>query len=279
MGNLDGKVALVTGAARYRGLGRAIALRLAADGADVIVTGRPAAQSSVTESERAMGWRGVHSLAAEIEALGRRALGLEFDVTDPAAVEAAVAAALAKMQHIDILVNNAGVPSGAGAAPLLDMDDAMWNDTVAVNLTGVYLVTKWVGRAMRDRDQGGSIINISSTAGRRGLPDYGAYCATKFGVVGMTQQLATELARHNIRVNCVAPGSHPTDMMDGTIGRTANRVGANTDQITAAIRSAALLRRQGRPEELAASVAFLASEESAFITGQTLNVDGGAHMS
>ncbi|HAR31505.1 MAG TPA: hypothetical protein DCR65_08260, partial [Gammaproteobacteria bacterium] len=194
-------------------------------------------------------------------------------------VEAAVAAALAKMQHIDILVNNAGVPSGAGAAPLLDMDDAMWNDTVAVNLTGVYLVTKWVGRAMRDRDQGGSIINISSTAGRRGLPDYGAYCATKFGVVGMTQQLATELARHNIRVNCVAPGSHPTDMMDGTIGRTANRVGANTDQITAAIRSAALLRRQGRPEELAASVAFLASEESAFITGQTLNVDGGAHMS
>jgi 3-oxoacyl-[acyl-carrier protein] reductase/meso-butanediol dehydrogenase/(S,S)-butanediol dehydrogenase/diacetyl reductase len=279
MGNLDGKVALVTGAARYRGLGRAIALRLAADGADVIVTGRPAAQSSVTESERAMGWRGVHSLAAEIEAMGRRALGLEFDVTDPAAVEAAVAAALAKMQHIDILVNNAGVPSGAGAAPLLDMDDAMWNDTVAVNLTGVYLVTKWVGRAMRERDQGGSIINISSTAGRRGLPDYGAYCATKFGVVGMTQQLATELARHNIRVNCVAPGSHPTDMMDGTIGRTANRVGANTDQITAAIRSAALLRRQGRPEELAASVAFLASEESAFITGQTLNVDGGAHMS
>ena len=279
MGNLDGKVALVTGAARYRGLGRAIALRLAADGADVIVTGRPAAQSSVTESERALGWRGVHSLAAEIEALGRRALGLEFDVTDPAAVEAAVAAALAKMQHIDILVNNAGVPSGAGAAPLLDMDDAMWNDTVAVNLTGVYLVTKWVGRAMRERDRGGSIINISSTAGRRGLPDYGAYCATKFGVVGMTQQLATELARHNIRVNCVAPGSHPTDMMDGTIGRTANRVGANTDQITAAIRSAALLRRQGRPEELAASVAFLASEESAFITGQTLNVDGGAHMS
>ena len=279
MGNLDGKVALVTGAARYRGLGRAIALRLAADGADVIVTGRPAAQSSVTESERTMGWRGVHSLAAEIEAMGRRALGLEFDVTDPAAVEAAVAAALGKMQHIDILVNNAGVPSGAGAAPLLDMDDAMWNDTVAVNLTGVYLVTKWVGRAMRERDQGGSIINISSTAGRRGLPDYGAYCATKFGVVGMTQQLATELARHNIRVNCVAPGSHPTDMMDGTIGRTANRVGANTEQITAAIRSAALLRRQGRPEELAASVAFLASEESAFITGQTLNVDGGAHMS
>jgi NAD(P)-dependent dehydrogenase (short-subunit alcohol dehydrogenase family) len=279
MGSLAGKVALVTGAARYRGLGRAIALRLAADGADVIVTGRPAAQSSVTAAERESGWKGVHSLAQEIEKLGRRGLGLEFDVTDPAAVQAAVTEALGKFGHIDVLVNNAGVPSGAGSAPILDMDDAMWYDTVQVNLNGVYLVTKWVGRAMRDRKQGGSIINISSTAGRRGIPEYGAYCATKFGVVGFTQQLATELARHNIRVNCVAPGSHPTDMMDGTIGRTAKRVGVTTDQITTGIRGAALLGRQGKPEELAASVSFLASDESAFITGQTLNVDGGAHMS
>lgn len=276
---LAGRVALVTGAARYRGLGRAMALRLAEEGADVVVTGRPAATSSVTDAEREMNWRGVASLAEEIEGMGRRALGLEFDITNAEEVNAAVAEALTAMGHLDVLVNNAGVASNAGSAPVLDMDDAVWYDTVNVNLHGVYLITKAVGRAMRERGKGGSIVNISSTAGRRGLPAYGAYCASKFAVVGLTQQLATELARDSIRVNCVAPGSHPTDMMDGTIARTAEVVGATTDQITAGIRSAALLGRQGRPEELAASVAFLAGDDATFITGQTLNVDGGAHMS
>lgn len=279
MGSLTGKVALVTGAARYRGLGRAIARRLAADGASVVVTGRPSTESSVTAAERDMEWRGVHSLAAEIEALGVRGLGLEFDVTDAQQVQSAVSETLAQLGQVDIIVNNAGVASDAGSAPILDMDDALWYRTVDINLNGMFLITKYFGRAMREGGQGGSIINLSSTAGRRGLPAYGAYCATKFGVVGLTQQLATELARDGIRVNCVAPGSHATDMMDGTIARTAAVVGASTEQVTAGIRAAALLGRQGLPSELAASIAFLASDESSFITGQTLNVDGGAHMS
>jgi 3-oxoacyl-[acyl-carrier protein] reductase/meso-butanediol dehydrogenase/(S,S)-butanediol dehydrogenase/diacetyl reductase len=226
-----------------------------------------------------MGWTGVASLAAEIEAMGREALAIEADVTSKEQVEQMVELAKNRFGRIDILVNNAGVPSGAGDAPILDMDDQLWYDTVDVNLNGVYLVTKAVGRLMRERGEGGSIINISSTAGRRGIPDYGAYCATKFGVVGFTQQLATELARHAIRVNCIAPGSHSTDMMDGTIGRTAAKFGITTDQVTSGIRSAALLGRQGLPSELAASVSFLAGEDASFVTGQTLNVDGGAHMS
>ncbi len=279
MADLTGKVALVSGAARYRGLGRAMALRLAQDGADLVVTGRHRSPEAQPENEREMGWTGVASLATEIEAMGRQALGVEADVTVKEDVEQLVAAAKDRFGRIDILVNNAGVPSGAGDAPILDMEDELWYDTVDVNLNGVYLVTKAAGRLMRDRGEGGSIINISSTAGRRGIPDYGAYCATKFGVVGFTQQLATELARHDIRVNCIAPGSHATDMMDGTIGRTAAKFGVTTEQITAGIRSASLMGRQGLPSELAASVSFLAGEDSSFVTGQTLNVDGGAHMS
>ncbi|MFP6834901.1 MAG: SDR family NAD(P)-dependent oxidoreductase [Pseudomonadales bacterium] len=279
MADLAGKVVLVTGAGRHRGLGRAIALRLAEDGADLIVTGLHREPQEQPEGEQTMGWTGVSSLAAEIEAMRRRALAVECNLTDKDAVDELVQAGLQRFGHIDIVVNNAGVPSGAGAAPVLDMDDDLWYTTVDVNLNSVYLVTKAVGRAMREREKGGSIINVSSTAGRRGIPDYGAYCATKFAVVGFTQQCAMEFAKYDIRVNCIAPGSHVTDMMDGTIGRTASTSGITTEQVTAGIRSAAPMQRQGMPTELAASVSFLAGADSSFVTGQTLNVNGGAYMS
>jgi len=279
MADLTGKVALITGAARHRGLGRAMAIRLAEDGADIVATGRARAPEDRPAAEIEMNWLGVESLAKEVENMGRQALAVEADVTKRMDVEELVARTKERFGRVDIVVNNAGLASEAGDAPILDMEDAVWYDTVDVNLNGVYLVTKHAGRLMRDVGEGGSIINISSTAGRRGMADYGAYCATKFAVVGLTQQLAHELAASNIRVNCIAPGSHATDMMDGTIGRTANKFGISTDQVTAGIRSAAPMRRQGLPSELAAAVSFLAGADSSFVTGQTLNVDGGAHMS
>jgi NAD(P)-dependent dehydrogenase (short-subunit alcohol dehydrogenase family) len=279
MADLTGKVALVTGAGRYRGLGRAIALRLAEDGADLVVTGLHREPHEQPEGEQASGWTGVNSLAEEIQAMGRRAVAVECDLTEKASVEGLVQSGLDKFGYIDIVVNNAGVPSGAGDASVLDMDDELWYRTVDVNLNSIYLITKIAGRAMRERDQGGSIINISSTAGRRGIPDYGAYCATKFAVIGLTQQCAMEMAQYDIRVNCIAPGSHSTDMMDGTIGRTAAKVGVSTEQVAAGIRSSAPMQRQGQPTELAASVSFLAGADASFVTGQTLNVNGGQFMS
>lgn len=278
MANLTGKVAVVTGAARKRGLGRAIALRLAKDGADIVITGRPKAQSQPNAAEREAGWHGLESLAAEIKALGRKALIVYSDVTKPADAHSLASTIKSTFGRADILVNNAGDASNAGNARILDMDDETWYRTVDVNLNGVYLITKAVGGLIRSGGEGGSIINISSLAGRRGLPDYGAYCATKFGVVGMTQQLALELAADGIRVNCIAPGSHSTDMMDGTLGRTADQYGIDVDDALNQIKTVVPMGRQGLASELAAACAFLAGPDASYVTGQTLNVDGGAQM-
>ena len=275
---LVGQVALVTGAGRMRGIGRAIALRLAQDGAAVVVSGRPRDSSSLPEHEQEQGWLGAASVAKEIEAAGGRALAHDVDVTDASAVDAMVAAAVATFGGIHILVNNAALPSEAGAAPILDMDEAEWVRTVEVNLNGLYRVTRSVGRAIREGGEGGSIINISSMAGRVGLPDYGAYCATKFAMIGTTQQLALELAGAKIRVNCVCPGSTDTDMMDGTFGRTAARFGLDAEVPRQGAISRIPMGRQGQVHEQAAAVAFLASPDASYITGQTLNVDGGLRM-
>ena len=275
---LQGKVAVVTGAARKRGLGRAIALRLAEDGADVAVTGRRQNPNDFPQAEQDAGWTGLAAVVDEIRAKGRRALAIEGDVTNKDDAEAAAAAVRRTFGGAHILVNNAGVASDAGSARILDMPDEVWYRTVDVNLNGVYLMTKAIGGLIRETGEGGSIINLSSLAGRRGLPDYGAYCATKFAVVGFTQQLALELAADNIRVNSIAPGSHSTDMMDGTLGRAAAKYGITPDDALAQIKAVVPMERQGLAEELAAACAFLAGPDASYVTGQTLNVDGGAQM-
>jgi 3-oxoacyl-[acyl-carrier protein] reductase/meso-butanediol dehydrogenase/(S,S)-butanediol dehydrogenase/diacetyl reductase len=278
MGMLDEKVVVVTGAGRKRGIGRAIALRLAQDGAHVVVSSQPRDPSTFPENEKAERWQGIRSVVEEIRSLGRRAIAIDCDITRADQVQALIDAATHELGGVDGLVNNAGIPSGAGSAPIVEMDDELWYRTVDVNLNGVYLASKAAARAMIRTGKAGAIVNISSTAGRMGFAEYGAYCATKFAMIGLTQQMALELAKHSIRVNCVCPGSTDTDMMDGTFRRTAERAGTDFTTIKSGVRNFIPMSRQARAEEQAAVVAFLVGPDASYMTGQTLNVDGGLRM-
>ncbi len=246
--DLSGRVALVTGAAR--GLGRAIALGLAAHGADVAIGLRDAEADG--------------GLAAEIEAMGRRAMRLPMDVMDLPACYAAVDDVLTAFGKIDILVNNAG--GGVGSA-LIESSEQEFDFTVDFNVKSSFFLTQYVGRAMIARGRGGSIVNMGSQAGAIALPGEGIYCLAKAAVAHMTKCFAVEWGEHNVRVNCVAPTFIRTD---GTAKMLSDPV-FHAD----VIQRIAALHRIGEPKEVAGAVVFLASDAASMVTGQTLLVDGG----
>ena len=276
---LEGRIALVTGAARMRGIGRAVAVRLAAEGATVVVSSVARDEATFPEDEKIAGWEGARSVVAEIQSSGGEAASIDCDVTSPSSVAQLFSQVERRFGTPDAIVNNAGVAGGAGAAPLLDLSDAQWQRAIDINLTGTFNVCRAAGAALRSAQKAGAIVNMSSLAGRYGMANYGGYCASKFGVIGLTQQLALELARLNIRVNCVCPGSVDTDMMDSTFLRIAERsTRADFDQVKHAVGRSIPLGRQGMPSEQAAVIAFLLSPDAAYMTGQTINVDGGVRM-
>jgi len=259
---LKGRIALVTGAGRRRGIGRGIAVELARAGADVVVHARA--------------WQDDRWPLEEIPALGGRALTVEGDLTERGTAGRIAAEVAETLGAVDLLVNNAGIAGGAGRDLLGDYDDEQWYRTVDVNLNALYLVTKAFLPGMVAGD-GGAIVNISSIAGRAGQPRMGAYVATKFAVIGLTQQLALEYAPA-VRVNCICPGTVDTEEMDRTFARRDALAGTSSGTAKEKRVAALPLQRQGRPEDIGRAVAFLASDDADWITGQTINVDGGQVM-
>jgi 3-oxoacyl-[acyl-carrier protein] reductase/meso-butanediol dehydrogenase/(S,S)-butanediol dehydrogenase/diacetyl reductase len=278
MGSLDGKVALITGAGGMKGIGRATALKLASQGADLVLSDVKRAPENLPPQEVAARWRSIDSVAEEVEALGRRCHRIWCDLTMSAQIQAMAMEAAERFGHIDILVNNARAIIGRDRVPVTQLAEDVWQQFLAINTTAVFLVTKFVAPYMIERG-GGRIINIASDASKRARANTAAYSTSKFAVLGLTQASAMDLAPYRITVNAVCPGTVNTDRLNYWEQAQARAQGVAPEefrkQIVANSAKATPLGRVAESEDVANLVAFLASDDASFITGQAYNVNGG----
>jgi 3-oxoacyl-[acyl-carrier protein] reductase len=279
MGPLTGRTALVSGCARARGFGRAIARRLAQAGADLLLTDVSPRGLRVVESKPDGEETGLDRAVEEIQRMGSRASYAIADVRSLQSVNEAVDKALKTFGRLDILVNNAAAPPGADRVPFVELPEDAWDTVIDTNLKGPFLLTRAAATVMLRQGVGGRIINIASTTGKIPYARMAAYSASKAGLLGLSRAMALELAPAKITVNAVCPGVADTDRID-YIGRLPD--GSFDPELRRkrlAERAAAIpLGRVATPEDVASVVAFLASDEAGYLTGEFINIAGGYVM-
>ncbi len=268
MGEFDGKVAIITGAGRMRGIGHATAVAFARQGADVVVTGTGRDPGTFPVDEQAAGWRDVDSVAEEVRAQGQRAIPITLDVSQGSQVQAMIDRTVEELGRVDYLVNNAGAGRTAGLMPLVDLPEEAWRQVIDVKLTGTFLCTRAALQVMQRQKQGGSIVNVSSVEAKLTPANDCAYATASGALYTFTAIAAKEAAPHGIRVNCVSPGTTDTARNDSVYGYPR-------DQRWERRLKSIPIGRAGRPEEIGRFIAWLCSQDAEFIVGQCIEIDGG----
>ena len=265
-GELDGKVAIVTGAGRMRSIGRRIATTLARAGAAVVVTGSGRSPDTYPADEQAAGWRDVDSVVEEIVLAGGKARAAVGDISDEASVDRLVGDTLGAFGRLDILVNNAAMSRGSDRRPVVELDLETFRKIYAINVDGTFLMSRAAARTMLAQGTGGNIVNISTVASRTAGPKLGAYASSKAAINALGRVMAMELAGSNIRVNTICPGFNDTSRLDD-LPR-----GESFDKM---VKDMVPLGWADDGTQVAELTLFLASERARWITGQTLMADGG----
>jgi NAD(P)-dependent dehydrogenase (short-subunit alcohol dehydrogenase family) len=279
MGRLDDKVALITGAGGMQGVGRATALKLASQGADIALTDVQRTPEDLPPQEIQQRWRGIDSVAEEVRALGQRCQTVLCDLGVSEQIQNLVQQVVEHFGHIDILVNNARAIIGRDRVPITELREDVWHHFLAINTTAVFLCTKFVGQTMVRQGQGGRIINIASNASKQARAKGAAYSASKFAVLGLTQASALDLAPYGITVNAVCPGPINSGRLSYLEQAEAEAQGIPLEEFRANLVDEMGRRnplgRIAESEDVANMVAFLVSDDANYITGQGYNINGG----
>lgn len=273
MGKFSGKTAVITGSGREKGLGQAIAMKLASEGANIVISDIGRSRDKATEDIHIGSTDAMEAVANGLRQFGVNVTTCVADVRIQSDMQALAAHAIEKHSSLDIWVNNAGI--GYIMSPILDVNEDDWRAVIDVNLTGCFWGIQAAAEVMMEQKTGGRIINIASQAAKSGFPFAQAYCSSKHGLVGLARSASIELGPENITVNNVCPNHVTTGLGDWQNKFTSAALGLTEEEYLQRMRDKIPMRRVGMPEDTANAVAFLCSDEAGYITGESLNVSGG----